>query len=104
MKTYVRNQYLEFYIPYLEGTTERNYMPDFIAVVTKPDGESVHLLIEISHFPTYDTQKQETIRRYVCDYWIEAVNTLSKYGQWALLEVNNVDNLNELLTNKIQNL
>ena len=52
----------------------------------------------------FDPQKQEIIRRYVCDYWIEAVNTLGKYGQWALLEVNSVDNLNELLTNKIQNL
>ena len=104
VKSYVRNQYLEFYIPYLEGTTERNYMPDFIAVINKPDGETVNLLLEISHFASYDQQKRETIRRYVNDYWVEAVNTLGKYGQWAMLEVNNVDELNELLNNKIQNL
>jgi type III restriction enzyme len=83
--SYVRNQYLEFYIPYLEGTTERNYMPDFIAVVQKPDGENVNLLIEISHFPTFDPKKQETIRRYVNDYWVEAVNTLGKYGRCSLI-------------------
>ncbi len=104
VKSYVRNQYLEFYIPYLEGTTERNYMPDFIAVVNKPNGEIVNLLLEISHFAGHDPQKQETIRRYVNDYWIEAVNTLGKYGQWAMLEISNVDNLSELLNNKIQNL
>ena len=104
VKSYVRNQYLEFYIPYLEGTTERNYMPDFIAVVQKPDGDSVHVLIEISHFPNCEPQKRETIRRYVCDYWIEAVNNLGKYGQWAMVEIGNVDNMEETLTNNIENL
>lgn len=104
VKSYVRNQYLEFYIPYLEGTTERNYMPDFIAVVQKPDGDSVHVLIEISHFPNCEPQKRETILRYVCDYWIEAVNNLGKYGQWAMVEIGNVDNMEETLTNNIENL
>ena len=102
VKSYVRNQYLEFYIPYLEGTTERNYMPDFIAVVQKSDGECIHLLIEISHFPTFDPQKQETIRRYVNDYWIEAVNTLGKYGQWDMLEVSNVDEMEENLKRSLE--
>ena len=104
VKFYVRNHYLEFYIPYLEGTTERNYMPDFIAVVNTLKGETIHLLLEISHFTGFDSQKRETIRRYVNDYWVEAVNTMGKYGRWAMLEINDVDNLNELLNNKIKNL
>ena len=77
-------------------------MPDFIAVVQKSDGECIHLLIEISHFPTFDPQKQETIRRYVNDYWIEAVNTLGKYGQWDMLEVSNVDEMEENLKRSLE--
>lgn len=101
---YVRNHYLEFYILYFEGNSERNYMPDFVAVVKTADGREVSLLMEISHFARYDEQKTATIRRYVCDYWLTAVNTLQKYGRWELLEITDVDNLKEQLTEKILSL
>ena len=43
---------------------------------------------------------KEIKRHYLVDYWIPAANNLKTYGRWALLEVKDIDQLENLINDK----
>ena len=97
--TWVRNQYLGFHIPYTVGDENKNYQPTFI-VKTK----DVNLIVECEDFDGDKSGDKEAKRHYLKDYWIPAANNLKTYGQWDLLEVRDIDQLENLINEKIKQL
>jgi type III restriction enzyme len=72
---YVRNDHLEFYIPYEYTGGSHSYEPDFI-VRLKND---VHLILEIKGFETEQDRAKHTAARR----WSSAVNNWGRLGKWA---------------------
>lgn len=104
VKHYVKNHFLGFKIPYVLYGEEHNYVTDFIAVCTTPSGEDVNLIIEISGFSNDKTGHKDAKRHYTQNYWVLAVNNLKKYGRWDFIEISDIDNIEALLTQKLQSL
>lgn len=87
--SYVKNQGLGLEIPYKDGSTARNYIPDFI--VRLDDGHGVddplNLLVEVKGYRRENVKlKSETTRTQ----WIPGVNNLGTFGRWAFEEFNDV--------------
>ena len=86
---YVKNHNLGFTIPYINHNGEsRQYVPDFIARIRKPEGASgdtiVNLILEVSGMAREDKQqKVDTVN----NLWVPAVNNHSEFGEWAFLEI-----------------
>lgn len=104
VKHYVKNHFLGFKIPYVLDGEEHNYVTDFIAICTTPSGDEVNLIIEISGFSNDKTGHKDAKRHYTQNYWVPAVNNLKKYGRWDFIEITDIDNIEALLTQKIQSL
>jgi type III restriction enzyme len=91
--SYVKNFNLSFHIPYTQGTSSKNYIPDFIARVRDrqhtPDHDLLNLIIEVSGRDFGDKSiKVQTAR----NLWIPAVNNHGAYGRWALVEITDPNN------------
>lgn len=104
VKHYVKNHFLGFKIPYVVDGEEHDYLTDFIAVCETPDGRTINLIIEISGFSNDRTGNKDAKRLYTQNYWIPAVNNLQKYGEWAFIEITDIDNIELALTQKINEL
>lgn len=101
VKYYVKNHFLDFKIPYSDGSVEHDYIPDFIAVCQTPSGETVNLIIEISGMSNDITGAKDIKRHYTQDYWIPAANNLMKFGHWDFIEIDDIDNIKSTLIRKI---
>ena len=83
---YVRNEKLDFEVPYVDGSEEHRYRPDFIAVVDDGHGadDPLHLVLEVKgRRDARDDAKHDTMRAL----WLPAVNALGRFGRWQFLMV-----------------
>lgn len=86
VKSYVKNAFLGFAIPYVKDGKDKQYFPDFIARVTSPGGEIKNLIIEISGM----NKEKEEKKWYVENRWLPAVNSLKdkyNYPEWHFIEI-----------------
>lgn len=104
VKSYVKNHFLDFKIPYLVGAIEHMYVPDFIAVVKTGSGKEVNLIIEISGLSNDRLGHKDFKRKYTKDFWLPAANNLKIYGIWDFVEVSDIDNIKAILIHKINSL
>jgi type III restriction enzyme len=80
---YVKNQGLNFEVPYRDGATARRYFPDFIARIDDGGDEPLNLILETKGFRGGDAQlKAETMKTL----WVPGVNNLGTQGRWAFAE------------------
>ncbi len=80
---YVKNQNLGLEVPYLMGSTQRKYIPDFIVRIDDGNPEPLNLIVEIKGYRGEDAkEKANTMRAY----WVPGVNNLGKFGRWAFAE------------------
>ena len=85
--SYVKNQGLDFTIPYQFGSDARLYYPDFIVRVDIGAGEALNLIVEIKGYRREDAKdKALTVK----NCWVPGVNRLEKYGHWDFLELKEV--------------
>ena len=83
VRAYVKNQNLGLEVPYLAGSTQRRYLPDFILRIDDGHPDPLHLVVEIKGFRAEDAKdKANTMRAY----WVPGVNNLARYGRWAFAE------------------
>jgi type III restriction enzyme len=80
VRCYVKNQGLNFTIPYPLNGEAKHYHPDFIARVS-PD---LNLIIEVSGEARKDKAAKVNTAR---DFWVPAVNAHGGFGRWAFVEV-----------------
>jgi len=88
VKSYVKNDYLGFNIPYNKDGIERLYRPDFILKVENSKGIKANVIVEISG---YSNDKEEK-KWYTTFNWLPAVNSVrEKYGYepWYFYEIAN---------------
>ena len=84
--SYVKNHNMEFSIPYQDGETSREYLPDFIARVktNSSDEELVSIIVEIKGMKNEKVKlKKETIE----EKWIPGVNAMGKFGRWRFIQI-----------------
>jgi type III restriction enzyme len=101
---YVKNQGMQFDVPYRDGAVPRRYVPDFIVRLDDRQAEPLNLIIETKGFRGQDAQlKAETMKTL----WVPGVNNLGIYSRWAFAEFTDVyaiqdafDRLVDALTTK----
>ena len=91
---YVKNQNLGFTIPYEHQGISHRYVPDFIAVLEMPDKSKLNLLIEVTG--KKDDKKKMKVRT-AHDLWVPAINNIGKFGKWAVLEVQDIHETQNLI-------
>ena len=98
--TYVKNQNLGFSIPYEYQGVGRQYVPDFLVKLEMPDKGILNLLLEV----TGKKDDKKTIKvKTAREYWIPAINNNGRFGQWALLEVQDIHETQNLIRAGIAN-
>lgn len=104
VRSYVKNQFLGFAIPYTGAGKDKLYYPDFIARVQTRSGAMKNLIIEITGM---NRDKAEKIW-FVEHRWLPAVNAVrSKYAfdEWHCIEIaNDIRNIKNQLIEKISSL
>lgn len=84
---YVKNQGMQFEVPYLDGAVPRKYVPDFIVRLDDGRDEPLHLILETKGFRGGDAQlKAATMEAQ----WVPGVNNLGTHGRWAFKEFRDV--------------
>jgi type III restriction enzyme len=83
---YVKNDHLDFEVPYQHDGQDHKYRPDFI--VALDDGgrtdDPLHLVLEVKgERDGRDDAKHDTMRAL----WVPAVNAIGRYGRWEFLRV-----------------
>jgi type III restriction enzyme len=92
--SYVKNQNLGFTIPYEHQGVAHHYTPDFIVILEMPDKSKLNLLIEV----TGKKDDKKTIKvKTARDLWVPAVNNAEKYGKWAMLEIQDIHETQNLI-------
>ena len=87
VRSYAKNQGLGFEVPYLYGSTQRKYIPDFIVQIDDGRDDLLNLIVEIKGFRGEDAKdKANTMKTY----WIPGVNNLGKFGRWQFAEFTEV--------------
>ncbi|MXZ61100.1 MAG: hypothetical protein F4087_05905 [Gemmatimonadetes bacterium] len=93
VSSFVRNERLEFVIPYSFQGNERGYEPDFI--VSLENG--VRLIVEIKGMEPPETPaKHEAAKR-----WVRAVNRWRQMGEWDFLVCRNPAQLGAQITERV---
>ena len=81
---YVKNQGLQFEVPYRFGAVARRYLPDFIVRLDTGGDEPLNLVLEVKGFRGQDAQiKAETMKAF----WVPGVNNIGGFGRWAFTEL-----------------
>ena len=91
---YVKNQNLGFTIPYEHQGVAHHYTPDFIAILDMPDKSKLNLLIEVTG--KKDDKKKMKVKT-ARDLWVPAINNFGKYGKWAILEIQDIHETQNLI-------
>ena len=81
---YVKNTNLGFSIPYTLDGEQHDYLPDFIARVSRGEGEILNLILEVSGQARKDKALKVATAQTL---WVPAVNNQGSFGRWAFLEV-----------------
>ncbi len=77
---YVKNDHLDFVIPYELYGSRHNYLPDYLIRLRRSDGSELNFILEVKGFETEaDRAKQVAAQR-----WVRAVNHHGDFGEWEL--------------------
>jgi type III restriction enzyme len=75
---YVKNDHLDFTIPYEWEGSQHEYRPDYLIRWRCADGREVKIILEVKGFETeQDPQKEVAAKR-----WVRAVNHHGELGRW----------------------
>lgn len=95
---YVKNHNLGFEVPYLMGGEPHVYRPDFIVHIDDGQDDPLQLIVEVKGFRGEDVKdKSNTVKTY----WVPGVNNLKRYGRWAFVELRDVFEMENKLTEAI---
>ncbi|GMU82461.1 MAG: hypothetical protein AMXMBFR47_23320 [Planctomycetota bacterium] len=83
---YVKNHNLGFTVPYTLNGEERQYHPDFVAIVDDGHGpeDLLNLVLEVTGEKKKDKAAKVSTARSL---WVPAVNNHGGYGRWSFREI-----------------
>jgi type III restriction enzyme len=87
---FVKNQGLNFTIPYIHNGQGHDYVPDFI-VRLKTDPPK-HLILETKGFDPL-----EEVKRAAAERWVAAVNADGTYGRWEYAVAKKMTEVNKII-------
>lgn len=96
--SYVKNYNLGFAVPYERNGAAHQYLPDYIAKLQLPNGETLHLLIEVTG---EKDQKKVAKVQTTRELWVPAVNNHGSFGRWAMLEIRDIFETQNLIRAEI---
>lgn len=76
---YVKNDHLDFVIPYEYQGGQHDYLPDFIVRLRRENGEELNLILEVKGFE----REQDRAKEMAAHRWVKAVNYHGGFGKWA---------------------
>ncbi len=92
--SYVKNQGLNFTIPFEHEGLTHHYVPDFIVILELPDNTKLNLIVEVTgKKDDAKAMKVKTTR----DLWIPAINNLGRFGKWAIIEIQDIHETQNLI-------
>lgn len=97
--SYVKNQNLGFAIPYEHQGAAHYYNPDFIVKIELSDKSVLNLIIEVTG--KKDDKKIIKVKT-ARELWIPAINNFAKFGRWAILEVQDIHEVQNLILAGLQ--
>lgn len=101
VKSYVKNAFLGFSIPYISQGKDKNYFPDFLVRCKNGRGNVSNLIIEITGM----NQDKQDKKWYVENCWLPAVNNVRErygYDEWQFIEIaNDIRDIKNQLVAKI---
>ena len=101
VRAYVKNQGMQFEVPYRDGAVPRKYIPDFIVQVDDGRDDPLNLVLETKGYRGGDAQlKAETIRTL----WVPGVNNLDTFGRWAFEEFTDVFEIEAAFAKLLRNM
>lgn len=80
VECYVKNQGLNFTIPYMLNGDQKQYFPDFLVRCKS----GLNLIVEVSGEARKDKAAKVAAARTL---WVPAINNHSGFGRWAFVEV-----------------
>ena len=82
---YVKNHGLNFEVPYLSGSENKIYRPDFILKIDDGNGteDPLNLIVEIKGYRNENAKEKKTT---IETYWIPGVNHHGPLGRWDFVE------------------
>ena len=95
VEAFVKNQGLNFTIPYLHNGQGHEYVPDFI-VRLKSDAP-LHLILEIKGFDPL-----EEVKKAAAERWVAALNADGSYGRWRYAVAKKTTQVNEIIMEALQ--
>jgi type III restriction enzyme len=87
VRSYVKNHNLGLEVPYLRGSMQRKYLPDFVVQIDNEREELLNLIVEIKGYRGEDAKEKANTMR---TYWIPGVNNLGSFGHWEFAEFTKV--------------
>jgi type III restriction enzyme len=102
VESYVKNDGLDFMIPYVHAGVGHEYKPDFIVKLRQRDGDETerYLIVEVS-----GTRKDQDLRRAKAEAaderWCIAVNNHGGFGRWRFVEISKMEYAASALNNEI---
>jgi type III restriction enzyme len=97
--SYVKNQGLNFTIPYEHEGVIFQYVPDFIVKIKLPNQSILNLIIEV----TGEKDKKKIMKvKTTRELWIPSVNNLKTFGYWDILEIRDIYDAQNLIRARIK--
>ena len=78
--SYVKNDHLDFVIPYELYGVRLNYLPDYLIRLRRNRGSELNLILEVKGFET----EQDRAKEVAAQRWVRAVNHHGGFGYWAI--------------------
>ncbi|XDZ66458.1 hypothetical protein AB8880_03430 [Alphaproteobacteria bacterium LSUCC0684] len=97
VEAYIRNEGLGVEIPYEYQKQHHKYLPDYIALINDGHGRGdlLNLIVEIKgQRDDQDRVKADTAIRQ----WVPAVNNDGRWGRWDFVEITNMHEAREILS------
>ena len=94
VRHYVKNQALQFEVPYVIEGEERRYLPDFIVRIDDGHDDPLNLIVEIKGFRGRDAQLKSATMK---NFWVPAVNNHGGFGRWAFLEIRDMHDAEKIV-------
>lgn len=106
VESYVKNDGLDFMIPYLHAGVQYDYKPDFLARLAPLDADDEterYLIVEVSG-TRKDQDKREAKAEAAEHRWCAAVNNHGGFGRWGYVEISNMKHAESAINEAINRL
>jgi len=94
--SYVKNDHLDFVIPYELYGVRLNYIPDYLMRLRRSDRSELNLILEVKGFET----EQDRAKEVAAQRWVRAVNHHAGFGHWDIVICREPHRLETLLSSR----